>query len=260
MYSVVARIRDIKQPRGGYINKNDFDVIVLDDGKELNEEENIHASLIGLAVDYMTRYIMGTQIDDAFIISIEGAKRAEVLTKGKCVDELNGYLSHINGLDDDSLFYACKAVAFDVWFRNPFSAMASKQPFEIEPDKNTIDNVRTLIERSIEFWKKYGPITVDGFTFEPYGYTKTVSSGDGDFLTEDTLWDFKVLKREPSSENTLQIVMYYIMGKHSGNQIFDNIKKVGFYNPRLNKVYILDMNKVSEEIIKTIEKEIICYE
>ena len=30
------------------------------------------------------------------------------------------------------------------------------------------------------------------FTFE--GYTSIIDSGDGDFLTEDTLWDFKVFK------------------------------------------------------------------
>ena len=49
------------------------------------------------------------------------------------------------------------------------------------------------------------------FTFEG-GYTNIVSSGDGDYLTEDTLWDFKVSKEEPKSKYTLQLLMYYIMG------------------------------------------------
>jgi hypothetical protein len=34
---------------------------------------------------------------------------------------------------------------------------------------------------------------LDGFTFEG-GYTDTVSKGDGDLTTADTLWDFKVSK------------------------------------------------------------------
>ena len=55
--------------------------------------------------------------------------------------------------------------------------------------------LRLWLKRSLAFWKEYGPITQDGFTFEG-GYTDIVSSGDGDYLTEDTLWDFKVSKEE----------------------------------------------------------------
>lgn len=50
-----------------------------------------------------------------------------------------------------------------------------------------------MIERALKFFERYGPKILDGFTFEG-GYTYIVSSGDGDFITEDTLWDFKVSK------------------------------------------------------------------
>ena len=56
------------------------------------------------------------------------------------------------------------------------------------------------------------------FTFEPTGYTKIVNAGDGDFLTKDTLWDFKVSKSKIDRKQTLQILMYWIMGKHSGKK------------------------------------------
>ena len=59
MSSVTKRISMVKQPYGGYLNKNQFDVSVIDDGKILNEKENISPSLIGLAVDYLTRFMMG---------------------------------------------------------------------------------------------------------------------------------------------------------------------------------------------------------
>ena len=49
MYSVTKRISMVKQPYGGYLNKKQFDITSIDDGKTLNEAENIHASLIGLA-------------------------------------------------------------------------------------------------------------------------------------------------------------------------------------------------------------------
>ena len=42
----------------------------------------------------------------------------------------------------------------------------------------------------------------------PGGYTDKITSGDGDFLTVDTLWDFKVLKANIKSQHTLQLLVY----------------------------------------------------
>ena len=92
------------------------------------------------------------------------------------------------------------------------------------------------------------------------GYTPIVDSGDGDFLTADTLWDFKVSKTKPTNKHTLQLLMYWIMGKHSGQDIFKSITKLGIFNPRLSTVYLLEMSKVSADIIETVEREVICYE
>lgn len=139
------------------------------------------------------------------------------------------------------------------------NAMHAKGPEETNPDKKTIDNIRIMIERSLEFWKLYGPIIKDGFTFEPHGYTSIVNTGDGDYLTADTLWDFKVSKAEPTNKHTLQLLMYWIMGQHSGQQIFREIKYIGIFNPRLNIVYKLSLNSIPNEVIRRIEDEVICY-
>ena len=40
------------------------------------------------------------------------------------------------------------------------------------------------------------------------GYTYTFESGDGDFLTADTLLDFKVSKSKPTNKHNLQLLMY----------------------------------------------------
>lgn len=55
----------------------------LDDGITLNENENIHASLVGLAVDYMTRFMMGAQKEEAFSISLKGAMALDLFTGNK---------------------------------------------------------------------------------------------------------------------------------------------------------------------------------
>ena len=124
------------------------------------------------------------------------------------------------------------------------------QPVEsIEPDTNTIANIRVMINRSLKFIEKYGPVVMDGFTFEG-GYTDLVSSGDGDFLTTDTLWDLKVSKNKPTKDHTLQLLMYYLMGKKSIHKEFDSITNLGIFNPRLNCVYLLDINNIDSSIIR----------
>lgn len=279
MSSVTGRINSIKQPRGGYIKPSQFEVVVLKDNSILNEEENINASIVGTAVDYLTRLVIGTDKDKAFEISLQGAARAEDFGEENAYNIAINLLKDINGVDETSVINACKLVRFDVWRRNPAAALLSKDSPATIPNKSTVRNIQVLVKRSISFFDKYGPIIKDGFTFEPIshnkkayekmlktgkgsygGYTATVNSGDGDFLTADTLWDFKVSKSKPTNKHTLQLLMYWIMGQHSGQEIYKNITKLGIFNPRLNTVYLLYMKSISDEIIQTVEKEIICYE
>ncbi len=278
MASVTKRINAITQPRGGYIKPSEFETIVLTDYITIHEEENVHASVIGLAVDYLTRLVMGTNANEAFKISLLGAAVAEEYGKRNSLNTAKTLLKDIKGIDDISVVNACKIITFDVWYRNPMSAFQAKDYKETNPDKKTIQNIQTMVQRSITFFEQYGPIIKDGFSFEPTkqdknaylnmiktnkgsygGYTPTIESGDGDFLTVDTLWDFKVSKSKPTNKHTLQLLIYWIMGQHSGQEIFKKITKLGIYNPRFNKVYLLDMAKVSKDIIKTVEHEVICY-
>ena len=46
----------------------------LDDGQVLNAEESIAASLVGTAVDYLSRFMDGTAVEEAFEISLLGAR------------------------------------------------------------------------------------------------------------------------------------------------------------------------------------------
>ena len=185
-------------------------------------------------------------------------KGTEKLGKKNAINEIKKYIKKINGLDNESIINACKCVNYDVWFRNPMYALMYESETVI-PDPYTINNIKIMIERSISFWKQYGPIEVSGFTFEEDGYTETVSSGDGDYLTKDTLWDFKVSKYDIKSNHTLQLLMYYIMGKHSKKEEYKTINKIGVFNPRLNKIYILETNKIPKDIIEAVEKDVICY-
>lgn len=250
MVSVTNRIKQIKQPRGGYIKPKDFTVTDLYDGRDLSESENIHSSLVGMAVDYLTRIHMGTQPEVAFRISLRGAK---IVNRQRHAEEL---LKGISGLDDGSIINACQLCGFDVVVRAG-SDLYNPQ-ISILPDAHTISNIRVMVKRGISFIQQYGPIAKDGFTFLG-GYTDTITSGDGDFLTDDTLWDFKVSKKGPTPQHTLQLLIYYLMGKNSLSPYFTDIENIGFFNPRLNKVYLLSTSEIPIAIISQVLTEVIGY-
>lgn len=257
MSSVTRRIKEIKQPRGGYLTPKQFNVYEYNDGIVLNENENIHTSIVGLCVDYLTRFMLGNTVEDAFRISLKGALQLDMINgKKQNIYKAKSLADSIKGLDDESIASACQLCGYDVVFR---AGVAGYKPVEtILPDEDTISNIRIMVNRSLNFIKDYGPIILDGFTFEG-GYTETVDAGDGDFLTNDTLWDFKVSKSEIKNQHTLQILMYYLMGIHSIHEVFQDIKKLGIYNPRLNKVYTLEISTIPEEIINEVGDYVIGY-
>lgn len=276
--SVTRRVSDFKQPRGGYVKVADFNKIIIDDGIILNENENINAGLIGLTVEYMSKFLIGISKDKAFKISLLGAEKAELFDVKNAINISKELLDGINGVDDTSIINACKLTSFDVWLRSARKAKMVNDYKTVNPDKQTIDNIRNLINRTNVFFNTYGPVIKEGFTFEPVqkdvkkykrmivsgdctygGYTQTVSSGDGDFLTRDTIWDLKVLKSNPTSKHTLQLLMYWIMGQHSGQEIFKSIRKIGVFNPRHNTIFLIEVDKISNDIISVVENEIICY-
>lgn len=161
------------------------------------------------------------------------------------------------GLDDKSIISACKLVGFDVVFRA--GTIAYTRPAEtIAPDEDTISNIRIMVDRSLSFFKEYGPAIKDGFSFEG-GYTNLINTGDGDFLTETALWDFKVSKNAPTKNHTLQLLVYYLMGMNSIHKEFKNIKQLGIFNPRINKVYLFNLDNIPSEVITEVSSEVIGY-
>ena len=76
MTSVTQRISLVKQPRGGFLPVKLFSEEKLSDGKELFSQENVSPNLVGLCVDYLSRFMIGSDKEQAFEISLLGASLA----------------------------------------------------------------------------------------------------------------------------------------------------------------------------------------
>lgn len=251
MCSVTQRIKSVKQPRGGFINPRQLDVEsdLYERPRYPQEDENINAGLIGITTDYLTRYLFGTPIEVAFSVSIEGMRRL-----GKSPLSL---LNKINGLDNKSISAAIKLASYDCVVRNGITAAMHHAPEKA--NQSTCENIRTMVTTSRDFLFAYGPVIESGIGF-PGGYTDVVTSGDGDYLTANGLWDMKVSKRAPTKDHTLQLLMYWLMGSHSSlNYKYANVEKLGIYNPRLGSVFSVEIDSLSKETLHQVEVDVIGY-
>lgn len=260
MASVTQRIKQIKQPYGGYLRRRMFSTVDLTPyggvfTQALHPHENLHGSIIGLAVDYLTRLELGVPVEDAFHVPLVGSIYVGQHDRAAAMLDLMSTIE-----DDDTIVGACLLVRYDTVVRAGVASFRGVNDVDI-PDAATIENIRTLTRRVVQFYSKhmFGPITSDGFTFEG-GYTETVDSGDGDFLTSDTLWDLKVMRSEINKDHTLQILMYYLMGVESLHPEFQSITKLGALNPRLNKAYLLDVGDIPAEILTQVKEEVLVWD
>lgn len=250
MFSVTTRIKNVRQPRLGYIPPKELKETKYFDEHKIKKINSAYKPIQGMAVDYLTRFMNGTPKHTAFQISLMGAKR---------VDELdNAYklLNNIKGLDTVSIHNACQLVGYDFAYRR--GELYYTPVDRIVPDKYMVQNIVILVNRCLTFLKNIGPIISDGFTFEG-GYNDVVSSGDGDYLTQNTLWDFKVSEAEPTIYHTLQLMVYYILGIHSIHPEFQRLKKLGIYNPELNASYTISLSSISDDTFYNVSRDVIGY-
>lgn len=238
--------------------------------------ENIPSSLTGIVVDYLVRLfaqegeITIEKLINAFVVSLKGfdiyntiktkyktKNVVEDVTEKQYWDWIKSIVDAGSISEDIVIICACKIACFDVWFRNPMAAIFND--FEIpSPNKTTIELIRKMVYRALNFFK-VNPITMDGFTFKG-GYTDKITAGDGDFITNNTLWDMKVSVKEPTKDHSLQVLIYWRMGLHSINKKeFEKIKYLGIINPRLGLLWTISVKDIPQEIIEIVDRDIIGY-
>lgn len=250
MLSVTERINTVHLPRGGYLAPSCFTIDKYTDGKSLYDIPAHLRPIQGSATDYLVRYFSGTDKREAFFVSLQGA---EIAGRTMTAED---YLQRITNVNEESAHAACMLVQFDCFYRHKKSV--ADQFFELDLDEKLIKNVIILTERCLSFFAEGNKIRETGFTFEG-GYTELVSSGDGDYLTDDAIWDLKVSDKALTSRQTLQILMYYIMGVHADREKYDKLKKLGIFNPWKNEAYHIQISKIPETVLQKVNHDVLGY-
>lgn len=253
MSGVIRQSINVRQPLGGYLRIRDMDVTEINDITTLHNRQDQGASLkiIALAVDHLTHILLGFDKQDTFLVSMMGSKMVNEQ------DQALELLEKIDGLEDESIINTCKLVGYRALYRGGKYRFVPIE--EIEPSEETIEDIRTMVTRSLKFFEESGPILKNHITFEG-AYTSRIRTGEVDFLTEDAIWDFKILKHPVRKEDTLQLLLYYLLGLQSHEkEKFEKLTKIGIYNPRLNVAYTIDVDKIDETLKKEIYERIIGY-
>ena len=146
--SVTRRIRNLKPNLKVYIDPTKMDEFPYDDGLELGRE-NIDPFIVGTVVDNLSRLNICNDVMEAFHISILGG-----MNSGRG-EELMGYLSGIDGADDESITNACRAYLFDAYYRS--GKPPEYVPSELAPDHRTCENIRIMLDRTMRFFDNSDP-------------------------------------------------------------------------------------------------------
>ena len=249
--AVTTRIRMVGQPPGGLLPLSLFDHVPLADriGLHPRSMETVAPDLAGLYVDYMTRLAMGASKRVAFRIPLLGARLVNR------TGEAEALLARIVDFTAPSARAACLLLDFDAASRR---GPQYWRPRRMVPDDATYFNLTRMVARSRAFFDEYGPVVWDGFDFEG-GYTDRITSGSGDFLTADTLWDFKVSSYRPNPMYTLQLLVYWRMGLHSVHDEYRMVRRLGFFNPRRDEVWLLDVDRIDGRLVDWTDHELIGY-
>ncbi len=255
--SVTGILANIKQPRGGYLPLSNFDIESHCDDLRVVGDYNIAPSLVGLAVDYGTRIALGNDTEETFEVATVGAGMVGASDVAESlIADIDAAALESGEIDEKSVVSLCKLSGFDSAFRA--GASAYRPVSEINPDRQTIADIGNLILRTKAFFDASAEPVIAGFTFEG-AYTDDAGASDGDYICGDTLWDLKVSKNEPTIKNTMQVLLYYLMGLRSSKDEFKAVTRIGLFNPWLQKSWSISVLDLDESFLSMVENDILGY-
>ena len=224
-------------------------------------DENTSSTMISITTNYLTRYLLLKEMNNSKLSEIECKEKAFLIPKkGSQIsnkeEEFNDLLKKINAknyeIDNETVINAMQISNFTFFYWiDDFKYEKIK---EANPDKETINNIKIMIQRSVSFFKNHDFYECSLLFDDAFQYTKCITKADANFMSKKTLWNFTIEKEMKKEKNHLiKLLTYYSLSKkirNSENSIYKDLDSVGVFNPWLNVCFFWK--------IKDIDKNLIC--
>ncbi|AXQ19212.1 hypothetical protein D0Y49_01910 [Lactobacillus johnsonii] len=231
--------------------------LMTDDKSDLQEgEESLKPTLMGTLIDYLTRIVIYKDLKAFdFIKNTKNKKLIQQLKKDfKDIDYTQ--------LTQENIKLVTRLCLFEHSFRGNEYIDPLKENIEI--NTLTCDHIKTMLNRANNFFNRFGqPVLTQykcSITTSLKEKTYVEVYGDGDYLLQDALVDFKVSKNGPTQDYVRQLLIYYIglVGKDLKKKKVkrEEIKYLIIFNPRLDMFYKLDLESISEASLGEVNKNI----
>ncbi|MCR1916157.1 hypothetical protein NSA03_02335 [Lactobacillus taiwanensis] len=231
--------------------------LMTDDKSDLQEgEESLKPTLMGTLIDYLTRIVIYKDLKAFdFIKNTKNKKLIQQLKKDfKDIDYTQ--------LTQENIKLVTRLCLFEHSFRGNEYIDPLKENIEI--NTLTCDHIKNMLNRANNFFNKFGqPVLTQykcSITTSLKEKTYVEVYGDGDYLLQDALVDFKVSKNGPTQDYVRQLLIYYIglVGKDLKKKKVkrEEIRYLIIFNPRLDMFYKLDLESISEASLEKVNKNI----
>lgn len=247
--------------------------------------KSYESSLVGIAFDYLARFIVANFIlegKEEVLKDSVAAKGLENITRKvdssvkaklekKFISGMNNIKGYINGeyilLTKDIIEFSCFLGRLEQVFRSgKYPEDINKAFFKEEKDEVLIQLAK-LSELFINKFIMNGLITENSkVIFNPHFGMSSMKCGgaDADIFVDGILYDFKTTKNSGyKGKDVQQIIGYYILdciAKKNKDRFAklqnERIKKIAFYKGRFGEIELYDLNNIEDENLKNAIEEI----
>ena len=249
MATISSIIPEIHQPKNGLLPINIFDRNKLNDPNTLNKVPQKMEKIIYNTVNCLVRYFLKRDAVSAFEPCYLGASFIREEHKAQMIAK------KVTGLDDTSIIACVHLASYEECLR---SVSEYRYIDDREISAEIIKNIKVLFNRIMSFMSRYGSKIIYNHSLEG-GYSDVIDTGVVPFVTSESLLMLSFNEVEPTPEETLEMLIYFVMGRHSIYPTLKEIKYVSFFNPITNTFYRCSAALISGTAMTLVEEKVLKY-
>lgn len=295
--SLSKRVKQITQPKGGYLPTSNFQIINFKDEytvtKYIDHDKDVFLKFINLIVSSISQYLYTNDLTNSFKLAIRGFfeyinnyKKFSVryFNDDNLVDlfiDFESKLKSVEEFDLDGNYKTNSKIIKNLFVVLQFAELyqSNYEPYKLwkkNYDKAELvfnlgteipdyicKNIIIFIKRTIAFYNNLYKVEFGEILYN----SELISSGSCDFISHETIWKLQIssmpFQYNPNIDETiLKLIICYLMITNDNHYNHDNylfIDNIGIFNPYNNSCFKADniIELIKPRYIKEIKDEII---